>query len=54
MKESLTANVIINFDAAPSKVRKAVADTQLIDQYRFGTKASSDWKAGKPHDFQRR
>jgi uncharacterized protein YndB with AHSA1/START domain len=44
--KGLVARQSIVIQAPPARVWKALTDPALIKEYLFGTKVSSDWKAG--------
>ncbi len=46
MKNTLIAEALIDINATPAQVWKAMTTPKLIKEYLFGTDVSSDWKEG--------
>lgn len=46
MKETYLAKVSISIDAPKEKVWEALTKPELIKQYLFGTKVTTDWQVG--------
>ena len=52
MKNDITSEISIEINAPAAKVWQALTDPLIIKQYFFGTKATSDWKPGRPVTFK--
>jgi uncharacterized protein YndB with AHSA1/START domain len=48
MNEQWIARATITVDAPASKVWQALTDPDLIQQYLFGTRVTTDWQVGSP------
>ena len=52
MNEAFVAKAGIAIDAPVSRVWDALTDPDLIRQYLFGTKVTTDWRVGSPITYQ--
>src|SRR6185295_2487504 len=48
MKHPFTATSEITIDASAAEVWTALTDPEMVKQYLFGTKVTSDWLVGSP------
>ena len=48
MDQKLIARATITIDAPASEIWQALTDPALIQQYLFGTRVSTDWRAAPP------
>ena len=52
MNEAFVAKAGIAIDAPVSRVWDALTDPDLIRQYLFGTKVTTDWQVGSPITYE--
>jgi len=52
MNEAFVAKAGIAIDAPASRVWNALTDPDLIRQYLFGTKVTTDWQVGSPITYE--
>ncbi len=52
MKETFVAKTTGIIDAPPARVWDALTKPDLIKQYLFGTKVTTDWRVGSPITYE--
>jgi uncharacterized protein YndB with AHSA1/START domain len=52
MNKTFTASATTTINAPVSKVWEALTNPDLIQQYLFGTRVSTDWKVGSPITYK--
>lgn len=52
MSGPFTGQTSVTIKASPSQVWKALTDPEMIGQYLFGTRVTTDWKVGGPITYE--